>query len=166
MINILFFILSLMAVVGALGMISFRQPVNSALSFIVTILALAGLFALLSASFIFMVQIIVYAGAVITLLLFIIMFLNIQEDHLPEEKNRFKVMALGALFLIPLNVVILQSMGSLDSKPLDILPGTFGSITLVGADLFSSWILPFELISILLESAIIGAVILAKKEVK
>lgn len=89
MINVLFILLSLMAVAGALGMVSFRQPVNSALSFIVTILALAGLFALLSASFIFMVQIIVYAGAVITLLLFIIMFLNIQEDHLPEEKNRF-----------------------------------------------------------------------------
>lgn len=75
-------------------------------------------------------------------------------------------MAVGALFLVPLNVVVMQSMGSLESKPLDILPGDFGSITLVGADLFSSWILPFELISILLLAALIGAVVLAKKEVK
>ena len=164
MINVLFIILSCMAVVGALGMISFRQPVNSALSFIMTILALAGLFALLSASFIFMVQIIVYAGAIITLLLFIIMFLNIQEDHLPNEKNRFKTMAFGAVFLIPLNIVVFQSMGSLELKHLDIIPGTYGSTTLIGANLFSSWVLPFELISILLLAALIGAVVLAKKE--
>ena len=166
MLDLLFILISVVAVAGGIGMISFKQPINSALSFIVTILCLAGLYALLNAPFIFMAQIIVYAGAVITLLLFIIMFLNIQEKELPNEKNRFLIMVLGGLFLIPLNLVVYEGMKSIEPKRLDILQSDFGSIEHLGSELFSSWILPFELISILLLVALVGAVVLAKKEVK
>ena len=75
MIDIVFLILSFMAIAGGIGMISFAQPMYSAMSLIVTIVALAGVFAILSAPFMFMVQIIIYAGAIITLLLFIIILI-------------------------------------------------------------------------------------------
>lgn len=75
----LFFGLALLAVLGALGLILFRHPMNGAMSFVVTLISLAGLYALLSAKLIFAIQLIVYAGAIMSLILFIIMFLNIQE---------------------------------------------------------------------------------------
>ncbi len=158
---IIFILLSVFAIAGAVGMISFYQPIHSALSFILTIIAIAGLFALLNATFLFAVQLIVYAGAVITLLLFIIMFLNIKDENLPDEKHRFLPMIGGAFFLIPLNLVVLKAFGDLDSRSLDILPVDFGSIGLIGSKLFTGWILPFELISILLLVALIGSIVLA-----
>lgn len=161
MLNVVFILLSTFAISGAIGMVSFRQPSQSALSFIMTIISIAGLFALLSATFLFMVQLIVYAGAVITLLLFIIMFLNVQEDKLPKEKGRFRIMLAGSIFLIPFNLVVLKAFKDLEDKSLTILPNEFGGIELVGAKLFTGWILPFELMSILLLVALVGAIILA-----
>ncbi len=161
---IIFTLLSVFAIAGAIGMISFYQPIYSALSFILTIMAIAGLFALLNASFLFAVELIVYAGAIITLLLFIIMFLNIKDEHLPNEKGRFLVQIGGAFFLIPLNVVVLKAFGDLDDREFNILTDNFGSIKMVGQTLFSDWVLPFELISILLLVALVGAVVLALKE--
>lgn len=161
MLTLLFILLSAFAIFGAIGMISFHQPSQSALSFIMTIISIAGLFALLSASFLFMVQLIVYAGAVITLLLFIIMFLNVQENRLPKENGRFRIMLGGAIFLIPFNLVVLKAFRDLDDKKLTILSDDFGTITQVGEKLFNSWILPFELMSILLLVALVGAIVLA-----
>lgn len=158
---ILFILLSVFAIAGAVGMISFYQPIRSALCFILTIISLAGLYALLNASFLFAVQLIVYAGAVITLILFIIMFLNIKDENLPKEKGRFVTMISGAFFLIPLNLVIFRAFEDLDDRELNLLQGDFGSVKAVGAKLFSGWVLPFELISILLLVALIGAIILA-----
>lgn len=166
MISFLFIILSLFAIAGGIGLITFNKPTNSALSFIVTIVSLAGLFALLNASFLFMVQLIVYAGAVITLLLFIIMFLNIQDKHLIKEKNRVMTVILGVIFLVPFNLVVLKAIQTIPAKPLEVLQNDFGSIKLVGAKLFGGWILPFELISILLLVALIGAIVLASKVVR
>lgn len=166
MTSFLFVTLSIFAIGGGIGLISFQRPTNSALSFIVTIMAIAGLFALLNASFLFMVQLIVYAGAVITLLLFIIMFLNIQDKHLIKEKNRVPIVILGTIFLIPFNLVVLKAMQTIPPKPLTILQNDFGGIKLVGAKLFVGWILPFELISILLLVALIGAIVLASKAKK
>ncbi len=164
MLELMFVLLSLFACAGALGMISFHQPSYSALSFIVVVIALSGMFALLNASFLFMVQLIVYAGAVITLLLFIIMFLNVQEESLPEENGRFKIIALGVLVLVPLNLVIYKAFDGLEKKPLELLQNDFGSISHIGGELFSSWILPFELISILLLCALVGSIILALRK--
>ena len=164
MIDILFIILALMCISGALGMILFAQPIYSALSLILTILALAGVFALLSAPFLFMVQIILYAGAIITLLLFIIMFLNIRNDELPQEPNKILTIVLGAVLLIPFNVLIFKEFNTLASKPMSILTDGFGSINNFGMELFRNWLVPFELISMLLLAALVGAVVLARKD--
>ena len=162
--DLIFIILSLFAIGGALGMVLFHQPVHSALSLILTIIALAGLFALLSASFLFMVQIIVYAGAIITLLIFIIMFLNVKEVNLPKEPYKNITLFIGSLALLPLNFLILRAFSKLPLAQQNVLVEGFGDIKPLGMELFRGWLLPFELISVLLLAALIGAVVLGRKE--
>ena len=164
MMDVIFIILSLFAIGGALGMVLFLQPVHSALSLILTIIALAGLFALLSASFLFMVQIIVYAGAIITLLIFIIMFLNVKEVNLPKEPYKNITLFIGSLALLPLNFLILRAFSKLPLAQQNVLVEGFGDIKPLGMELFRGWLLPFELISVLLLVAPIGAVVFGRKE--
>jgi len=164
MIDIVFIILSFFAISGGLGMILFAQPIHSALSLIVTILALAGIFALLSAPFLFMVQIIIYAGAIITLLLFIVMFLNIRDENLPDEPNKKITIFIGALLLLPFNILILEEFSKFPDKPMHILGDGFGGIKDFGIELFREWLVPFELVSILLLTALVGAVVYARKD--
>lgn len=158
----LFLILSAAAFLSAVGMIYFRQPINSALSFIVTLLSIAGLFALLGGSFLFLVQIIIYAGAVVTLILFIIMFLNIKEKNLPDEPKKLQWIFSIALLVSPFSAYLISVVHSTNFTPLCL--GNFGDIHAVGMTLFSQWVLPFEMISILLLVTLVGVVILAKKE--
>ncbi|MDF1881326.1 NADH-quinone oxidoreductase subunit J [Sulfurimonas sp. MAG313] len=146
-----------------MAMIYFKQPINSALSFIVTLLSIAGLFALLGGSFLFLVQIIIYAGAVVTLILFILMFLNIKEEHLPQEPYKLRWIVFMSLLISPFTAILIGTIHSIPFAPLHLQ--NFGSIKAVGMELFTQWILPFEMISILLLIALIGVVILAKKEV-
>ena len=165
MMDILFILLSLFTIGGALGLVLFHQPVHGALSLILSIVAMAGLFALLNASFLFMVQIIVYAGAIITLLVFIIMFLNVKEENLPKEPYKNITLFIGAVALLPLNFLILRAFSKLPMAK-ESLPEGFGSLKTLGMVLFSDWVLPFELISILLLVALIGAVVFGRKEDK
>jgi len=160
--NILFFILALTALISAFAMISFKQPINSALSFIITLLSIAGLFALLGGSFLFLVQIIIYAGAIVTLILFIIMFLNIKEENLPQEPHKTKWIVFMSLLISPFAAILISSVNKIEFSPLHL--ENFGSIKDVGMELFTEWVLPFEMISILLLIALIGVVILAKRE--
>jgi NADH-quinone oxidoreductase subunit J len=164
--EVLFVILSFLMLLGGAGVLFFRQPLHAGMSFIVTIIALAGLFALLSHTFLFMVQIILYAGAVITLMLFVIMVLNVQESVLPDESLQPKTLFIGVLCLAPIVIAVVKALGSLPFKELYIVPSDFGGIELLGAELFTSWVLPFELISVLLLVALVAAVILANKKEK
>lgn len=160
--NIIFFILAFSTLSSAIGMIYFRQPINSALSLIVTLLSIAGLFALLGGSFLFLVQIIIYAGAVVALILFIIMFLNIKEENLPDEPFKGRWILAMALLISPFTIYLISLVNKMEFKPLYLQD--FGSIKDVGMELYTEWVLPFEMISILLLIALIGVVILAKKE--
>ncbi|PHR55158.1 MAG: NADH-quinone oxidoreductase subunit J [Arcobacter sp.] len=143
-------------------MIYFKQPINSALSFIITLLSIAGLFALLGGSFLFLVQIIIYAGAVVTLILFIIMFLNIKEEHLPHEPYKARWILFMSLLISPFTAILISAVNSMKFSPLHL--ENFGSIKDVGMALFTQWVLPFEMVSILLLIALIGVVVLAKRE--
>ncbi|MDD3463100.1 MAG: NADH-quinone oxidoreductase subunit J [Sulfurospirillaceae bacterium] len=164
MADIVFAILAIFALVGAFGMVSFHSPIHSALSFIVTILALAGIFALLSAPFLFAVQIIVYAGAIMVLMLFIIMFLNVRESNFPKEPNKFISMFFGSILLLPVNIFIVRAFLKMPEKSMEIVEDGFGNIGSLSMELFTRWLLPFEAISILLLVALVGAVVLARKE--
>ena len=158
--NILFFILAFCTLSSAFGVIYFRQPINSALSLIVTLLSIAGLFALLGGSFLFLVQIIIYAGAVIALILFIIMFLNIKEKNLPDEPYKLRWIVSMSLLIAPFAYYLIDLVNTMSFKSLVLKD--LGSIKEIGMQLYTKWVLPFEMISILLLIALIGVVILAK----
>ena len=159
----LFFGLALLAVLGALGLIIFKHPMNGAMSFVVTLISLAGLYALLSAKLIFAIQLIVYAGAIMSLILFIIMFLNIQEKDLPLDPNRWFYVAGGIIVVAPIAGLLINISRTLPATEVTVFDDGFGSVKEVGQLLFTQWLLPFEIISILLLVALVGAVVLAGK---
>lgn len=163
MIDLIFIGLSLLAILGAVAMIVYANPMYSALGVLISMLSVAGLFALLNATFLFLVQIIVYAGAIMTLILFILMFLNIKEEDLPKEPKKFQNIAIGAVIMVPLNYLIISAVAKLPKKDLGISETDFGDIKPIGIQFFDNWLVAFELISILLLIALIGSVVLAKK---
>ena len=163
MADILFIALAFFAITGAIAMLVYRSPMFSALGLLITMLSVAGMFALLNATLLFMVQIIVYAGAIMALILFILMFLNIKEEDLPQEPKKFMLIGFGAILMIPLNILVLKAVSNLPSKDLYPIEGDFGTIKPGGLMLYNEWIIAFELISILLLIALVGSVVLAKR---
>ncbi len=161
--ELLFFGFAVLSVLGAIGLVIFRHPMNGAMSLVVTLISLAGLYALLSAKLIFAIQLIVYAGAIMSLILFIIMFLNIQEKDLPEEKWRLAYLAGGIVVIAPICAFLMKVVKSLPGSDAEILGNGFGGVKEVGLVLFRDWLLPFEIVSILLLVALVGAVVLAGK---
>ena len=159
----LFFGFALLAVLGALGLIIFKHPMNGAMSFVVTLISLAGLYALLSAKLIFAIQLIVYAGAIMSLIVFIIMFLNIQEKDLPLDPNRWFYLAGGIIVVAPIAGLLIKISKSLPATEVTVFEDGFGGVKEVGQLLFTQWLLPFEIVSILLLVALVGAVVLAGK---
>ena len=163
MIDITFYLLAFFAVLGGIVMLLAANTLYSAMGLLITVLSVAGLFALLSASFMFMVQIIVYAGAIMTMFLFILMFLNIKEEDIPKEPKKGIFITLGVVLMIPINLLVIDAIGTLPNKDMTLLESDFGTIKALGMELYTRWLLPFELISILLLVALIGAVVLVKK---
>lgn len=161
--ELLFTVFAILAVLGALGLILSKHPMNGAMSLVVTMISLAGLYALLSAKLIFVLQLIIYAGAIMSLILFIIMFLNIRKEDLPDEKWRWLYLIGGAAVLVPVAQLMIKAVRSLPGSEATILRGGFGSVKGVGLVLFKEWLLPFEIVSILLLVALVGAVVLAGK---
>lgn len=162
--DVLFLILCATLLISASAVIYASQPMNSALSLIVSLLSTAGLFALLGGSFLFLVQIIIYAGAVVALILFIIMFLNIKEENLPNEPHKLRWIILMTILISPFTAYLIYTINSMEFKKVHLQ--NFGSIKDVGMELFTKWVFPFEMISVLLLISLIGVVILAKKEKK
>ncbi len=161
--NIIFLALAFFAITGAIAMIVYKNPMYSALGVLISMLSVAGMFALLNATFLFLIQIIVYAGAIMTLILFILMFLNINEEDLPNEPNKYRLIIIGAIIMLPLNILVLKAVSMLPAKDVSTLETTFGDLKPLGMTLYDNWIVAVELVSILLLIALVGSVVLAKK---
>ncbi len=159
----LFFGFAVSSILGAVGLVLFRHPMNGAMSLVVTMISLAGLYALLSAKLIFALQLIVYAGAIMSLILFIIMFLNIQNSDLPEEGGRWYYLLGGIIVIAPIASFLIKIVQSIPGSRTTIVGNGFGGVKEVGLLLFQDWLLPFEIVSILLLVALVGAVVLAGK---
>ena len=159
--HLLFFLLAGVAVGGAASLILARHPIHSALALIVVMMALAGLYLLLGAEFIAAVQIIVYAGAIMVLFVFVIMLLNAAEEERTNLSRmaRYIGLPLGVFFLIELTYWLARAAPSQPS-------GTAGlaSTRDLAMMLFREFVFPFELTSILILIAILGALVLAKRE--
>lgn len=161
-------IFSLLAVAGGVLTITRRNPLASAVSLVVSFLAVAGLYALLSAPFVAVMQVLVYAGAIMVLVLFVIMLLNLPEEEFAQEKISRIRLFLGILIGVPLLLVFVYTWATVDFEHLRAGPEgktapSFGSIHSVGELMFTDYLYPFEIISVLLLVAIVGAVILAKR---
>lgn len=161
----LFVIFSAGAIAGSLMVIIRRNPMQSAIFLILSMLCLAGLYALLQASFIAIIQILIYAGAVMVLMLFVIMMLNLREEELQwEKKDGFWALGIVAAIVVMFEFArFLTSFPTLQARP---LPGDFGTVGAVGKILFKEYLLPFELISVLLLIGIIGSVMYSRKKIK
>ena len=162
---ILFFILAAVAIVGALGMLLSRNPVHSALSLILNLFCVAGLYLTLNAEFIGVVQVIVYAGAIMVLFLFVIMLLNLEAmPRLQDFDARVALgLAGGTVLLALLTYVLARSLDSLPEASIGPEEAASGSARAIAKDLFTTYALPFEIIGLLLLVATIGAVMIAKK---
>jgi NADH-quinone oxidoreductase subunit J len=167
--QLFFYAFGVLAVAAAMMVILSRNPVHSVLFLVVTFFCLAGLFVLLDAHFLAAVQVLVYAGAIMVLFLFVMMLLNIKAVEREFEKLlSLKILGAGAVFflLAELLYVIRQGLplgvkGGIESEILI----KEGNTRLIGKLLFTEYLLPFEITSILLIVAIIGAVVLAKRSV-
>ncbi|HYT12468.1 MAG TPA: NADH-quinone oxidoreductase subunit J [Candidatus Nitrosopolaris sp.] len=161
---VIFFVAAAMAVAGGIGVISFRQPIRSVLSLVVVMLALAVLFLLLSAQFIFVAQVIVYAGAVMVLFLFVIALLGPARE-MGKSRLRFQA-SLSALFVLALFGLLWAMLQGVTYRQPDktVDMSLFGTVQSIGVGLFTKFLYPFELTSLLLLVAAIGAIYLSRKE--
>ena len=161
----LFFLFAVVAVVGALGMLIVRNPVSSALWMIMTLFAIACLYITLEAEFIGVIQVLVYAGAIMVLFLFVIMLLNLDSVPTLEQLDWRKVAA------FVLGIVVLAELLAVISLRLDVLPEAVASVeaaeaasaTNIGLALLTEHAFSLEMVGVLLLAATIGAVMLAKK---
>ncbi len=160
---LIFFVLAALAVIGAVSLILQRHPIHSALSLIVVMVALAGLYLLLGSEFVAAVQIIVYSGAIMVLFIFVIMLLNDGE----EERTNFSNLAtFGG---IPLAVAIAGLIAAAIAHSSGDLPvatanGSLTSTKTLSTLIFTDFVYPFELTSFLILVAILGAIVLAQRE--
>ena len=164
--DILFYIFASLTLVFGFFVIAnpfSRNPVTSAMFLVLTIISLAGLFVLLHAFFLAVVQVLVYAGAVIVLFLFVIMLLDLKA----EEQRKLRTFAvIGGV--ISVGAILAIFLKSLASSPLhaDELPLLEGGTAQLGKLLFTQYLLPFEIVSVLLLVAMVGVVLLSGKEAK
>ena len=168
---VLFFIFAAVCVGGAINLLAQKHPINSALSLIVVMGSLAVIYLLLGAEFVAAVQIIVYAGAVMVLFVFVIMLLNAGVEERTPHGSRVATMlgVPGLIVGLGIGVWVVTRVTGLDKIGIggpEVMNGSevFGNPQAVGRLLFRDYLLPFEVTSILILIAIMGAVVLARRE--
>jgi NADH-quinone oxidoreductase subunit J len=159
---ILFWILSVTALISALIVITSKNPVYSVLSLIITFFCISGHYILLNAQFLAIVNIIVYAGAIMVLFLFVIMLMNLSKDTEPQ-KNKWLKLA-GAVAGGSLLLVLVAALRTTEKNATELGTGDIGLIENLGKELFTNYVVPFEISSILFLSAMVGAVVIGKRE--
>lgn len=162
--QILFWFLSVVAIFSALMMVTNKNPVYSVLWLIATFFAISGHYILLNAQFLAIVNIIVYAGAIMVLFLFVIMLMNLNRETEPQKNRWLKIagaVAGGCLLLV---LVAAMKDAGLKKEQAMIVGGDIGLIKNLGKELFTTYVVPFEISSILFLSAMVGAVVIGKKE--
>jgi NADH:ubiquinone oxidoreductase subunit 6 (subunit J) len=164
--SVVFFVAAIFAVAGAAGVVLQRNPFYSVLSLVVHLLSLAVLFLLLRAEFLAAAQVIVYAGAVMVLYVFVVAYVGGLEDALTERSPAVRVLAplFAAALLVELCVAIIGSgLKALDTQGPDLAAG-FGSPSAIGEMFLTKFLVAFEVVSLLLLIAAVGAVVLARRE--
>lgn len=163
-----FFVVAVLAVVSALGLVLRRNPIHGALFLVVNLGCVAVLYLLLGAEFLALAQVIIYAGAIMVLFVFAIMVLIPGKEETgpdPLRSQRLLALPLGALLLFEIGLILHSSafMGGPPARPPGPLPTAAGGIQSVGRLLLGDYLLPFEVTSVLLLAALVGVLALAKR---
>ena len=159
--TVLFILFGAIAVCGAIMVVTRKHPMASALYLILTLFAVAALFVLRQAHFLAAIQVIVYAGAVVVLFVFVIMLINVPEDRMPVERaTTTRVLGVLAAGFFILESAVLARRFSMPVGP----AAEVGTVEAVGRALFTDYLLAFEVTSVLLLAAVIGAIALAKRK--
>jgi NADH-quinone oxidoreductase subunit J len=169
--SLMFIIMSLIIIACAIGVVFQKNPIYSAVFLIQTMVSLAVLYVLLHAQFVAAVQVMVYAGAIMVIFVFVIMLLNLNKDDLEGDRNKLPMqkpaaIILGLMLVVMIGVIMTRTIyqgaqGEYTPEVMDQI----GNTQLVGKMLFTKYVLPFEIASILLFAAIVGAIVLAKKQI-
>jgi len=167
--TVFFALMSVISLVGAILTVASRNPIRSAIGLLATIIGIAGLFLRLNAEFMAAVQLIVYAGAVVVLFVFVVMLLGPDASASPpgQPKGRLARILAGslmALFAVAGGVFVLGSR--VTQTPFLPLPAGHGSVEVVGQELFTKALVPFELTTALLIVAVVGAIAVARSNVE
>ena len=158
-----FYFLAFVSVISALMVVFSRKPIHSVLYLVVCFFSIAGHYLILNAEFLAVVHVIIYAGAIMVLFLFVIMLLNLNKESEPHKNTivKFASVVSGCLLLLVL-VAALQNV----NPPVSSHPSehTIGMVKDLGKSLFNEYLLPFEISSVLFLSAMVGVVLISKKE--
>lgn len=157
----IFLILAIFMLGGSIAMVINKQTIFSAFGFLVAMIGLAGMFALLDSRFLAVAQIMVSVGAVVVLSMLTILTINAKEESLPQEPNKYKWIVFSIILVLPITLLIYKTTTAMYNS--------FSSMEqvtskVVGKLLFSEWVLPFEIVSILLLTAMVGAIVIARKD--
>lgn len=159
----LFFLVAFMAVASAVYFVFAKNPLYAILSLIITMFSIAGMYILLNAQFLGIVQIIVYAGAIMVLFLYVLMMLNLKKADESKKDNILKFIGIFASGLI-LFGMLKVFIGFKNNQPIADIDYSVGLTKNLGKLLFSEYVLPFELASVLILAGIVGAVLIGKKD--
>jgi len=160
----LFWILSAVAVLAAVFTVTRRNPLSAALALVVCLTAVAGLFALLGAHFLFAIQLLIYAGAIMVLVLYVIMLLNLKEKEIrPLGVSRPRA-ALATIAAAVILAALARVWSAASAAPPAPAGEKFGTVEEMARVLYTQYPFPFEVVSVLLLAAVIGAVVLAMRK--
>ncbi len=159
----IFLTLAVITVITALLMVFTKSPVHSVLYLILTFFAIAGQYVLLNAQFLAVVHIIVYAGAIMVLFLFVLMMLNLNEDTEPQKSTIWKISA-GIASGLLLVTMVGALKGSVSINAPEVANHTVGLVENLGKVLFTDFVVPFEIAGILFLAAMVGAVLVGKRD--
>lgn len=162
--TLFFFVFAILAVASAVAVVSFKNPVHSVMSLMVCFLQMAALFVLLRSPFLAVVQVFVYVGAILVLFLFVIMMLDIRKVSMERiiSGGQFWVIVLLAVLIFEMVLIVTKS--KLISLPIVSEVRLSGSVKEIGEALFTKYIFPFEVVSVILLVALLGAIVMGKKE--
>ena len=172
MVDFFFGLFAVMAIGGSLAMVLARNPVASLLYLVAAFFAMSGIFVLLDAHFIAAVNVIVYAGAILVLFLFVIMLLNLGRSEKADLRGplyRLVALVMGGALLGLLFVMLGKGQatgmaGGMGQATMDALLQSRGAIGVIAEPMFRSYLVPFEITSLLLLVAIVGAIVLARRK--
>ncbi len=165
--HIIFWSLCILTLGFAVGVIMSRNPINSVLFLILTFFSISAHYVMMNAQFLAIVNIIVYAGAIMVLFLFVIMLMNLNGDTEPQKNTlvQFAAVISGGALLLVLIAAFKSTVSGIDNKQIEFAQATdIGLVRNLGKVLFTDYVFPFEVASVLFLSAMVGAVVLGKKD--